>query len=68
VDCAGIRRGSEHVPKDRYCAERGTFVVENLCSLGEVLEHGGKFTAHTYPMRWEGVTGQPCRVIAETEE
>lgn len=68
VDCAGIRRGREHVPKDRYCAERGTFVVENLCNLKTVLTQGERFIAHTYPMRWEGVTGQPCRVIAETEE
>lgn len=65
LDCAGIRRGSEHVPKDRYCAEKGTFVIENLCCLDEVLQHGGRFTAHTYPVRYSGMTGLPCRVIAE---
>ncbi len=65
VDCAGIRRGREHTPKDQYCAERGCFVIENLCSLKSVLDCGGRFTAHTYPMNFSGMTGLPCRVIAE---
>ena len=64
VDFAGIRRGKEHIPKDRHCAERGTFVIENLCNLGTLLELGGVFTAHTYPMNYTGITGLPCRVIA----
>ena len=65
VDCAGVRRGREHTPKDQYCADRGCFVIENLCSLQTVLDCGGRFVAHTYPMRFEGITGLPCRVIAE---
>ena len=32
VDFAGMRRGAEHTPKDQYCADRGVFVVENLCN------------------------------------
>jgi len=65
LDCAGVRRGKEHTPKDRYCAEHGVFVVENLANLKVVLQRGGKFTAHTYPMHFTGLTGLPCRVIAE---
>lgn len=65
VDCAGIRRGREHVPTDRECARRGTFVIENLWDLKTVAEQGGQFTAHTYPMNYTGVTGLPCRVIAQ---
>lgn len=65
IDCAGIRRGKEHTPKDQYCADRGTFVIENLCALESVLAHGGTFIANTYPMNFAGVTGLPCRVIAE---
>lgn len=65
VDFSGIRRGKEHTPKDRYCAERGAFVVENLWGLKALVEHGGRFTAHTYPVRYTGMTGLPCRVIAE---
>lgn len=67
VDFAGIRRGAEHTPADQRCADAGAFVVENLCGLGAVLAASpdGRFTAHTYPMRWEGLTGLPCRVIAE---
>ena len=65
VDFAGIRRGKEHTPKDGYCADRGVFIVENLCNLKEVLEHGNTFTAHTYPMKFTESTGLPCRVIAE---
>lgn len=65
VDFAGIRRGKEHIPKDRYCADRGTFIIENLCNLKTVIDSGRRFTANTYPMRYTGVTGLPCRVIAE---
>lgn len=65
VDCAGIRRGKEHTPKDQYCADRDTFVIENLCNLKAVIDGGRAFCAHTYPMNYTGMTGLPCRVIAE---
>ncbi len=65
LDCAGIRRGKEHTPKDQYCADRGTFVIENLCNLKTVLGNGGSFIAHTYPLNYTDMTGLPCRVIAE---
>jgi len=65
VDCSGVRRGREHTPKDQYCAQRGCFVIENLCNLKKVIEQGGSFTAHTYPMNFSGITGLPCRVVAE---
>ena len=65
IDCGGIRRGREHVPIDQHCADRGTFVIENLWDLGQ-LPTDVPFTVHTYPMRFEGITGLPCRVIAET--
>lgn len=64
IDFAGVRRGAEHTPKDQYCADRGVFIVENLCNLEAVLKEGKSFTAYTYPMNYEGMTGLPCRVIA----
>ncbi|MDL2236515.1 cyclase family protein [Christensenellaceae bacterium OttesenSCG-928-K19] len=63
VDFAGVRRGREHLPKDEYCANKNTFIVENLCNLSSVL--GCSFTACTYPMNYVDVTGVPCRVIAK---
>jgi len=67
IDFAGVRRGVEHTPKDQYCADRGVFIIENLCNLGKVLN--GKsvvdFTANTYPVNFAGMTGLPCRVVAE---
>ena len=65
LDFAGVRRGAEHTPCDRACAERGTFVVENLCNLKAVLDAGGRFTACTYPMNYVGISGLPCRVVAK---
>ena len=62
IDCAGIRRGKDHVPADQRCADRGVFVIENLWNLHALT---GPFVANTYPMRYLGVTGLPCRVIAE---
>lgn len=66
VDFAGIRSGCEHTSKDQYRANRGVFVVENLCNLKIVL---GKhmimrFIANTYPANYKGMTGLPCLVVA----
>lgn len=65
IDCSGIRRGKEHTPKDQLCADRGVFVVENLRGLQALVSAGGRFTVHTYPVSYTGMTGLPCRVIAE---
>ena len=65
VDCAGIRRGAEHVPTDQRCAQHGVFVVENLCDLNTLLSVNTPITIRTYPMRVLGITGLPCRVVAE---
>lgn len=65
VDFAGIRRGKEHVLADQRCADNGCFVIENLCNLKEVLKHGDICLVHTYPLSYEGLSGLPCRVIAE---
>ena len=69
IDCAGIRRGEEHTPKDQYCADRGVFVIENLCNLKSLLgkESSKQFTANTYPVKYAGMTGLPCRVVAKIE-
>ncbi|MCK4922929.1 MAG: cyclase family protein [Gammaproteobacteria bacterium] len=67
VDFAGIRRGSEHPLKDQYCADRGVFIVENLCNLGELVQDNKSLacTMHTYPVKFAGMTGLPCRVVTE---
>ena len=67
IDCAGVRRGKEHTAKDQYCADRGVFIVENLCNLRSVLDACGLCIVHTYPMNYAGMTGLPCRVIAEIQ-
>ena len=50
---------------DQHCADRGVFIVENLCNLGEVLEKGNLFKANVYPMNYAEMTGLPCRVVAD---
>ena len=64
VDFAGIRRGREHPVKDQYCADHGVFIIENMCNLKELLNKD--VIMNTYPMRYQGMTGLPCRVVAET--
>lgn len=67
IDFAGIRRGNEHTPKDQYCADRGIFIIENLCNLQKILN--GKrfmaFIANTYPVNYTEMTGLPSRVVAK---
>ncbi len=67
IDFAGVRRGKEHTPKDQYCADKGVFIIENLCCLDQVLEDKShnNFIANTYPINFEGMSGLPCRVVAE---
>lgn len=67
IDCAGIRRGKEHTPKDQYCADRNVFVIENLCNLDMMLSHKNniEFIANTYPVNYAEMTGLPCRVVAK---
>lgn len=42
VEFAGVRRGKEHTPKDQYCADRGVFIIENLCNLKAIVEAKGE--------------------------
>lgn len=65
IDFAGVRRGKEHTPKDQYCADKGVFIIENLCNLSKVLENGSEFIACTYLMNYAEMSGLPCRVIAK---
>lgn len=65
IDFAGVRRGKEHSPKDQYCARQGVFIIENLCNLSKLLPLG-PFTVYTLPMNYAGMTGLPCRVVAES--
>lgn len=67
LDFAGIRRGKEHIPKDRYCAQHGVFVVENLLNLKRLLNYSS-FYVYTYPMSIGDITGLPCRVVAEVDD
>lgn len=64
VDFAGIRRGMEHTTTDQYCADRGVFIVENLCNLKSIVDLED-FTVNTYPMNYDNMTGLPCRVIVK---
>ena len=55
----------EHTPMDQYCADRGVFIIENLCNLSGVLKNGNTFIANTYPMNYAEMTGLPCRVVVD---
>ena len=64
VDFAGIRKGKEHVPMDQYCADKGVFIIENLCNLKSLIDKN-EFIVNTYPMNYADMTGLPCRVVVE---
>ncbi|GBG56919.1 cyclase [Sporomusaceae bacterium FL31] len=67
IDFPGIRKPAEHPQADQYCADHGVFVIENLANLDELLATAKEqpFLVHTYPVNYEGLTGLPCRVVAE---
>ncbi len=63
LDFGGIRRSKEHTPADRKCAEKGTFIIENLINLRPLLSLSSPFTVCTLPMSIDFTTGIPCRVV-----
>jgi len=67
IDFAGMRRGQEHTLKDQYCAEKGVFIIENLCNLKTILRGQGSAVCivNTYPVNYTEMTGLPCRVVAK---
>lgn len=65
LDFAGVRRGKEHIPTDKRCADSGVFIIENLCNLKALVECDSDFIVNTYPMNFSGTTGLPCRVVAQ---
>ena len=69
IDFAGVRRGRGHGREDRYCADRGVFIIENLTNLDQVLNNkkSAEFICYTFPMNLTNLTGLPCRVVAEVE-
>ena len=69
LDAPGVRRGDEHTPTDQWCADHGVFIIENLANTGLLLQAAGQrpFTVYTFPLSIGGLTGLPCRVIAEIE-
>lgn len=60
VDFSGVRNGAEHNAADQYCADRGVFIVENLCNLQPLAARGGTFAVHVYPLSNPELTGSPA--------
>jgi kynurenine formamidase len=65
VDAAGVQKPKKHVAVDNYCADRGIFIIENLDNVDTLLAAQGEVTVFTMPMNYTGLSGLPCRVIAE---
>jgi kynurenine formamidase len=68
VDAASIQKPSKHLEVDHRCAERNVFVVENLCNLEKLAPIVGDrpFVVYCAPLNFRGLTGLPCRVVADT--
>ncbi len=65
IDFPGVCRGKEHPETDQRCADRGVFIIENLCNMKDVT---GECTVYTFPVNFTGMSGLPCRVVAEKED
>jgi kynurenine formamidase len=52
------------------CAAENVFVVENLCNLAALAQAAGDhpFVVYCAPLNFRGLTGLPCRVVAEVPE
>jgi kynurenine formamidase len=70
VDAASIQPPAKHLAVDMRCAASNVFVVENLCNLQRLheLTADRAFTIYCAPLNLRGLTGLPCRVVAEVAE
>jgi kynurenine formamidase len=68
VDAAGAQKPTKHQKVDKLCADNGIFIVENLDNVKALIAHRNvQFTVYTAPLKRSGLTGLPCRVIAEID-
>jgi kynurenine formamidase len=67
IDAAGVRRGVDHTKTDQFCSDNGVFIIEKLDNLKFLSEKADNdpFDVYTFPINFEGMSGLPCRVIAE---
>jgi kynurenine formamidase len=67
VDAASIQRPAKHRQVDQRCAAENVFIVENLCNLDALAQAAGDrtFVVYCAPLNFRGLTGLPCRVVAE---
>lgn len=66
ADAAGVQKPKKHEAVDRFCAERNIFIVENLDNLKALMAAAKDgFTVYTAPTKRTGLSGLPCRVLAE---
>jgi kynurenine formamidase len=67
VDAASIQKPAKHFQVDQRCAAQNVFIVENLCNLDRLAQAAGSrtFVVYCAPLNFRGLTGLPCRVVAE---
>lgn len=66
IDCPGIRRGKEHEPADRMLEKNGTFVIENLSGLNQLLDTD-VFQVYTLWFDDPVATGLWCKVVVDID-
>lgn len=69
VDAASLQKPAKHMQVDLRCAAQNVFIIENLCNLDKLAAAVGTdpFTVYCAPLNFQGLTGLPCRVVAEVE-
>ncbi|MCY6370690.1 cyclase family protein [Clostridium ganghwense] len=65
IDCAGIRRGKEHVQADVKSEENNTYVIENLDLSKLNIKTDSKFNVYTMWIENPFATGLATRVLVD---
>jgi len=65
IDAPGLKRGDLNLKIDKYLADHGILVVENLFNLQRI--EGELFQVYCFPLKIKNTTGLPCRVLVETK-
>lgn len=69
LDFGRTNKGKLKRVLSHFSKEKELFIIENLCNLKSILNgrRAAFFKASTFPMHYEGFSGNPCRVVARIE-
>jgi kynurenine formamidase len=63
IDALGLGKGKNHGVFNRYLADKGIYIIENLINLNSINHE--IFTVYCFPLNIDALGAVPSRVVVE---